>query len=334
MLKPYSQLTVAGQARRLRRLALNALVHYDLPVQRLRLVTNDFNGIFRVDAGGQKYILRVTLPEGGHNLDSVQAETAWLSALSRDTGLSVPRPLAARSGEYVVTAQAEGVPEPRMCILFTWVPGSDLADHLTDENLSKLGVLSAQLHAHAEHFDLPQELRIFRFDRVFPFPEPVILFEERFATLFPPERRQIFEQAIGRAQQAIERLQASGEPMRLTHGDLHCWNVRLARGVLSPIDFEDMMWAWPVQDIATTLYYTLSFENLAGMRRAFQSGYTSHSPWPERYPGEIDAFIAARAVGLVNFILQDPSPAWSKEAPEFVEKTEVRLRTLLAEKMF
>jgi len=93
-LKPYSSLTVRGQARRLRQLALNALTHYDLDVARLRLVTNDMNGIFRVDTrDGQKYILRVTMPEGGHNHDHVAAEMDWLAALARDTDLSVPHPL-------------------------------------------------------------------------------------------------------------------------------------------------------------------------------------------------------------------------------------------------
>ena len=62
-MKSFSTLTVLGQARRLRTLALNALQSYDLDVARLRLVTNEFNGIFRVDTtDGQKFILRVTLP--------------------------------------------------------------------------------------------------------------------------------------------------------------------------------------------------------------------------------------------------------------------------------
>ena len=74
-MKPYSSLTVRGQAHRLRQLALNALTHYELDVARLRLIINDMNGIFRIDTrDGYKYILRVTRPEGGHNLDHVAAE--------------------------------------------------------------------------------------------------------------------------------------------------------------------------------------------------------------------------------------------------------------------
>lgn len=330
MLKPYYDLTGRGRALRLRRLALKALEQYDLDVTCVRLVTNETNGIFRVDtATGEKVILRVTLPEGGHDLDSVCAEMTWLDALSRDTDLSVPRPLAARTGELVIQVAGTGVPQPRFCAVFSWVPGTNLSDHLTPDNVGKLGELSAQLHAHAATFRPPAGFTTLHFDKVFPFPEPVVLFQDKYRHLFPLERRVVYEQAIARAQEAIGRLQASGEPMRVIHGDLHQWNVRVYRGILSPIDFEDLMWGWPVQDIATTLYYFLG-PNFQELRAAFRQGYTHRSPWPERYPGEIDAFVAARGVGLVNFLLNDPDPDWQAQVPAFVEGVEGRVRTLLA----
>jgi Ser/Thr protein kinase RdoA (MazF antagonist) len=326
--KSWRELTCRGQALRLRRLALKALEQYDLPVARLRLITNSFNGIFRVDTiTGAKHILRVTLPEGSHGMDSVRGEMVWLAALSRDTDLRVPRPVASRTGELVVQAGCEGVPEPRLCAIFGWVPGTNLAKHLTVTNLHKLGRLSAQLHAHAANWK--HDLRLLRYDKVFPFLEPVVLFQDEYRRLFPPKRRVVYEQAIQWAQTAIDRLKASGEPMRVIHNDLHQWNVRVFRGVLAPIDFEDLMWGWPVQDIATTLEGFFDREDYEELRTAFRQGYTSRSPWPERYPGEVDAFIAARGVGLVNFILQDPNPDWRAEIPSFVKANEKHLHVLL-----
>lgn len=328
-MKPYSTLTVRGQARRLRALAINALQRYRLDVSRVRLVTNDMNGIFRVDTcGGEKYILRVTLPEGGHTLDHVVAEMDWLAALASETDLRVPRPVVAEDGSLVVEAQAPGVPEPRYCAIFSWVPGRDLVEEMTDANVASLGELMARLHAHAQTYCPPAGLSLLRFDRVFPFPEPVIVFDAEFVSLFSKQRRAIYAKAIDWAQESIDRLKNSGEPMRIIHGDLHQWNVRIYRGVLSPIDFEDLMLGWPVQDIATTLYY-FGGQEYARLRSAFQDGYTRHSPWPERYPGGIDAFIAARGIGLVNFILNDPNPEWKREAPEFIERVEKRLRELM-----
>jgi Ser/Thr protein kinase RdoA (MazF antagonist) len=324
-MKPYRSLTEHGQARRLRPLVWNALQHYDLQVARLRLVTNDLNGIFRIDTKrGEKYILRVSLPQGGHTREHVTVEMDWLRALARDTDLSVPRPLAARDGSLVVEAEASGVPESRLCAVFSWVPGKNLAENLTPANLAKHGELMARLHQHAQTYRPPEGLDLLRFDRVFPFPEPVRLFEPRYADLFPPERCTIFQEAIAWVQAAIDRCKASGEPMRILHNDLHQWNVRIWRGRLSPIDFEDLMWGWPVQDIATTLYYHLN-DNFFAVQDAFQEGYTRISPWPERYPGEIGAFLAAQGMMLANFILEDPNPSWKIQAPEFIARIEKRL---------
>jgi len=328
-MKPYTSLTERGQTRRLRSLALNALKYYDLDVARLRLVSNDMNGIFRVDTtDGQKFILRVTVPEGGHDRDHVAAEMDWLAALARDTALSVPRPLPARDGRLVVEAAAPGVPQPRLCEIFSWVPGKNLSENMTEANIANLGELMARLHLHAQTYHPPAKLSLLRFDRPFPFPEPVVLFDEPYAALFPPERRVVYEKAITWSRQSIDRLQAVGEPVRILHNDLHQWNVRNFHGVLSPIDFEDLMLGWPVQDIATTLYYFPS-ENYPALRAAFQEGYMRRSPWPERHPGEINSFIAARGFGLANFILNDPNPNWKSKAEAFIESVETQLRRLL-----
>jgi Ser/Thr protein kinase RdoA (MazF antagonist) len=332
MIKPYSELTVHGQARRLRALAISALGYYNLDVARIRLITNDFNAIFRLDTtAGEKFILRVTLPEGGHTKETIEAEAAWLNALSRETDLSVPQPVVAKNGQLAVEVGGQGVPEPRWCAIFRWVPGTDLAAHMNVENIIKHGSLMARLHQHAAGYQPADVIKIPTFNKVFPFPEPVILFDTAYQEIITPPRREVFAEAIEWAAQAIQLLQTSGEPMRLIHGDLHQWNVRLYHGVLSPIDFEDLMWGWPVQDIGTSLFYFFdaAYEKYYP---PFKKGYCKVHDWPERYPGEVEAFIAARAVGLVNFILNDPNPTWRSQIPQFVQKIEERVRTLLEKK--
>ena len=74
-MKDFYELTNRGRALRLRKMALQALERYDLELRRVRLLTNDMNGIFRVDtADGQKCIVRVTMPEGGHALEEIRSE--------------------------------------------------------------------------------------------------------------------------------------------------------------------------------------------------------------------------------------------------------------------
>jgi Ser/Thr protein kinase RdoA (MazF antagonist) len=330
-MKPFYELTNRGRALRLRRMALVALERYDLAVERVRLIDNDLNGIFRVDtAGGRKYVLRVCLPEpGGHSLEEIRSEAMWLAALRRDTGLGVPRPLAARDGAFVTTVEVDGVPEPRHCAVFSWVPGPDLADRLTLENVSRQGELLAELHRQAGTFAPPDGFWLRRKDKVFSFGETVVLFDESHRHLFPPARRRVYEEAVARAQEAIDALYARGGGPCVIHNDLHQWNVKVSRGRLYALDFEDLMWGYPAQEVAVSLYYLVGYEEYPALREAFERGYTSLRPWPEQAPGEIDAFIASRGLMLVNYIVQDPNPDYQPMAPEFVERVEGRLRMLL-----
>jgi len=327
-MKPFHDLTNRGQAGRLRRLALVALQHYDLPVHRVRLITNDLNGIFRLDtAGGERYMLRVSLPgDTGHSLAEIRSEMIWLEALHRDTDLGVHRPVPARAGELVTTALVPGVPEPRHCAVFSWVPGPNLADRLSLDNAEKLGELSARLHDHAGTFAPPTSFSIPTATSVFPFGDPVVLLDPEYEHLFPPARRRVFELALERIQAAIDALYACGPGPRILHYDLHQWNVKVVRSKLYAIDFEDLMWGYPAQDIAVTLYYFQHLGNGPALRAAFRRGYTRRREWPERYEGEIDTYTMGRGVDLVNFILQDPNPDYRARVTEFVERAEGRLR--------
>jgi Ser/Thr protein kinase RdoA (MazF antagonist) len=329
-MRDFYELTNRGRAMRLRNMALAALERYDLEVKCVRLLSNDFNGIFRVDtSGGRKYVLRVCLPEGGHSLREIRSEMMWLAALRRDTALGVPEPFVTRQGEWVTTIETDGVPEPRHCVVFGWVPGPDLAERLTQENARKLGELAGQLHNHAADFPQPRGFWLKTADSIFPFGEPVVLFDADCRRFVPPGRLEVFQRTRQRAEAVIDRLYADRSGVRVIHNDLHQWNVKVYQGKLYALDFEDLMWGLPVQDIAITLYYLQGDEAYPTLREAFAEGYVTHSRWPERRPGEIEALMAGRALNLANFVLQDPNPEWKRAAPAFLQHTENRLRAYL-----
>ena len=305
------------------------MADYDLALRRVRLITNGFNGIFRVDTeDGGKYVLRVCRPtETENGLPQLRSEMLWLAALRRDTDLQVPEPLATRSGGYVTTKLVTVVPEARHCVVFSWLRGRDLDRQLSSATMAQVGTLAAQLHAHAARWTPPPGFSIGRYDRPFPF-EPPILFDEEYRAMLPPARRELFASTAERVQAAIDRLKAC-EPPRVIHADLHRWNAKVYRGRIAAFDFQEILWGWPVQDIAITLYYLHGEADYPAWRAAFERGYTRVAPWPESFPGEIDLFIAARGMMLANGLLTDVDPEWRAEAPRYFEKTEMRLRALL-----
>ena len=304
-MKSFDQLTERGRARRLRNVVTTALADYDLDVTRIRLITNSYNAIFRLDtSGGEKYIIRVCRADKGpEHLDQLRSEMMWLDALRREADVPVPQPLKTRNGAFTTTVSVDGVPEPRHCVIFSWLRGGDLDDQLTEANVERFGALSARLHQHTASWTPPSGFTTYQYDTPFPFPDALVYLDMAHRDVMPPARRTLFEDIVTQQTEAIRAWQSNGTPMRVLHGDLHRWNVKVYRGQIAAFDFEEIMLGWPVQDIATTLYYFHGEREYTALRAAFQHGYTQIAPWPEQNPGEIDLFIA----GARHCVIERPA---------------------------
>ena len=308
---PWEQLTERGRLRRLRDLATAALERYPIHPTGVCLVGGFTNAVFRIDTPDGPFALRIDHHQE-HSDDDVAVELAWLGALA-GTDLDVCRAVAASDGSAFVHAEARGIPGSRRCALFEWVPGVPLGERLGDEHAEvryhRLGRLSAGLHGHAATFRPPH--RPMAWDRVFYWPEevdPVVWDRPQHAHHFTDGRREVVERAIAAVDPAFGRLDPS--ETRIVHGDLHPGNVHSYRSRLIALDFEDVMWAHPVQDVATTLFYERTNPRHPDLRAAFEDGYRSVARWPVTYDGEIEHFMAARTVMFVNYVCNiqdDPS---------------------------
>ncbi|MBN1265909.1 MAG: phosphotransferase [Anaerolineales bacterium] len=335
--REFYDLTYYGRARRLREMGKLVLERYPVRVKQIRLLTIETNGIFRVDTeDGTRYMLRISDPKNTHEEAEIRSEIAWLNALIRETDLRIPAPVLNTMGEFVNAVQMEGIPKKRFCVLFSWIQGKDLAQQITPQNLSLLGEVTARLHEHARQFQPPPDFRVRTMDSVFPYAdpsfeevEPVILFEKDLQPVVSPEQRRIFQRGAELVQQEIDRLYNSAEPLSVLHGDLHQWNVKIYRGQLAVLDFEDLMWGYPIQDIGTTWMYFFEEPGAQELRRAYREGYERILPWPERYQGQLEIMVAARVFNLVNYILNSPVPEDQQIAPDYVKRSVKRLKELL-----
>jgi len=149
-MESFTALSHRAQVARLKRLAAAALAEYNLPSARLAL-QHDLPGNRR---GGNRYALRITRP-GKCSVAEVQSELAWLVALHRDTSVVVPDRVPTRAGALLTLVDAPGVPEPRICALFRWVPGRFVRVGLMPRHLEQVGRLTARLQDHAQGFQPP-----------------------------------------------------------------------------------------------------------------------------------------------------------------------------------
>jgi Ser/Thr protein kinase RdoA (MazF antagonist) len=327
--KSFDQLTHGGQIRRLRRLAENALKCYPLDVQKISLVTNDWNGIFRVSAtDGQQYMLRVARPE--YTVEETRSEMVWLAALAKETDIPVPQPVRNLNSDLVTVASASGVPEPRLCAVFGWLPGQIIGGELSLTMVAEWGRLAARLHEHSRTFTPQEGFTRATYRGVFPFPtDKLVLFDDDQPLMNDSSRREIFRRALDWAEAEIAKLYDGDGSPRLIHNDLHLWNILVHRGRLAAIDFDDIMWGYPVQDVGTALYYVARRDDFESVRAAFCEGYTSVAPWVETYEGQLNAMIAARALNLFNVSLLFPLFEQPDDHARFAARTEALLRRVL-----
>jgi len=334
-MKPFHELTFLGQARRLRPLALEVLREFGVSPRSMKQLTAATNTVFRVDQdAGAPLVLRMTSPRSCHTPDVIRSEVVWLHALSEETEIGLPEPVPTRDGDFVVSIRGEGVPGDRHCALFTWVPGAMLDDRLTLENVERHGQLNARLHEHGERFRPPAGFRIRTFDSAFPYSdpafagfEPIVLFDLD-EDLMPPDRLDVFRRARDRIESVIGRLFTETEP-QVIHNDLHVWNVKVTRSRIYALDFEDLLWGHPVQDLGTTLFYYQTNERHEDLIAAFRRGYESGRPWTESHAGDLDALIAGRSLLLANFVAASEDTNDRALAPTYLARTETRLRRFL-----
>jgi Ser/Thr protein kinase RdoA (MazF antagonist) len=318
----------------LRKFALNALQHYDLDIRDVRLVGQFTNTLFRArTTDGKSYGVRVCRPNW-RTPDDLRSEAAWLEALSRDPHIGAPAPVKTRSGDYVVEMVGE-TGEARRCVVSTWIPGVPMEKRMTEENFTKMGALFTRLHEQALIFTPPPGFTALRMDSIYARGETDMLFDQRYRYAFTPRSREIY----AGTRQVVEETFASlfSQPgLRLIHDDLAHGNIIVNHGRLHPLDFEDIIWGYPVHDIAMAMFdlgREVPPDDYERLRACFRAGYESRLPWPERAPGEVDTFIAGRMIWVTNYVARyeeeylERHIAWNARVFEhFLESGEVSFR--------
>ena len=302
LLKQFSNLSRRQKLARLRFIAQKAMDHYHIEVSDLRFYAEHSNALFSVVAAdGRKYLLKVTRP-GDHSYEETLAALEWLRFVNAAVQVHIIRVVPTRDGSVAVTVEAEGVPEPRFCSLFEWIPGRNLEARLTGVTARMWGELSASIHTVSRDYSSPHNNSLMRWDKVFYWDEEV-LFSGAHDRFLPVERKAIYQQAVDWVQAAIDKQHSSSPPM-LIHGDLHPENVKVNGKELWALDVEDLMWGHPLQDIAISLFYVRRRDDYPRLYDAFKDGYSTVAEWPVQDEAELWAHFAGRQLMFANYLVK------------------------------
>lgn len=304
-MQSFDDLSPDQQLERLSALARNALALYELPAEAdVSLVNFSENVTFRVNAPStdRKWALRVHR-EDYHTRNGIGCELAWMKALREEAGVPTPTVVPGRDGELIQDAEADGVPRPRHCVLFDWLPGTE-----PDESgdligpFEELGEISAEIHRHSKAWTLPANFERLIWDYDHMLGEEPYWGRWQDGMGLDAERVELFE----RLSAAIKRrLGAFGkDPSRygLVHADLRLANLLVDESGTRVIDFDDCGFSWYMYDCATALSFIEHRPDVPDLVAAWAKGYRKVLDLPEADEREIPTFIMLRRLLLVAWI--------------------------------
>ena len=293
---PFEALTYRAQVARLRRLALRAAEAFGLEPKRMRLLGHGENTTYRVlDHDGQGYMLRIHRA-GYQSGPGILEELSWLSALRRQTALRVPEPVASLTGELLTTIAVEGVPEPRHCALFRWLPLRFRYWSLGPKAVGQVAEATGLLQRYVlERGGLPASHRR-RWDT-----EGLLGATAHWGDVaaiegfVPKERTQVLEvrtRLVGLLQEA----EADPANLGLIHADLHEGNYGFEGQRVTFIDFDDCGQGFWLYDPAVTLFALRQHPRFPALQKAYLETYAAYRPLGERETKLLEALMMARVM--------------------------------------
>ncbi len=322
-MKSYNDLSAAGRLRRLRDLAVAALAHYELKSPEITYHGFDTNLLYRVTtASGVRFMLRLAAP-GWRTFEDLRSEALWLNALGCDTAVPAPSIVPTRSGEYVLPICQPGIPKIWNVSLMSWVPGRLLGHYLTERNLEKMGGLFAGLHHHGASWIPPAGFTTRRFDHWLSRGEENLIADGGESSALPRQTDSV-SRLPSRPRDLLDRMQRHVEAayaaidrsdLRVIHCDLWHDNIKLYRGMLHPLDFEDTVWGFRAHDIAMGMLDLLEATDEARyseLLAAFRRGYEADLAWPD---DRIEPFQIGRLLWKINWVARH-EPQWLENMVE------------------
>lgn len=293
------------ESARAQKLAAMALAAFGLDDYSIADIAQHSNLTARLVCDGQPTLALRLRTEPG--VDAC-TEFAWLTAVRGGTTLRVIEPFADTFAESTrVLADPDG--RRVECALFRWADGVPLAAELSPTNYHELGRMTAELHSFASSWSPPPGLKPLVWDRTLYYEgTSLAITDPRYRTFVSRREAGVVEAVVRMADEELHGLSLAPDRMFL-HGNIEMWNVlTTGPGELRLLDFEDVMFGAPIQDVAITLYYGRERADHPALSEAYEEGYRSVREWPAADARQITLLIAARAAMLLNHaLLNEPA---------------------------
>ncbi|WP_438431425.1 phosphotransferase enzyme family protein [Gorillibacterium sp. sgz500922] len=283
-------------------IASNALANYPLDRPAIDYIGQSGTTIFKVvDSEDRRYSLRLhlskseTLDEAWTDAERIRSELDWLRALSRDTDLTVPTPVANHRGKFVTDVNGT------VCTLVRWVEGETKPFLSTVQDVESLGETMGKLHRYASSWKAPDAFTRPSYDAARIERSLQRLGEQPYAGWLDPNTADLLERAGQRAIRMMNAMEQTPRTWGMIHADLIPGNFVFHGEEARLIDFGACGFGYYLFDLAWTFSYLHP-----AFREPLLAAYSNHFPLPDAYLERLEGLFVAAQLDTIGFWLGLP----------------------------
>ena len=300
----FAKLSTKAQLARVEKLVRQALPLYGLPPDsEVKLLSYSENATYLVrPPGGPRRVLRINRP-GYHPRGNIASELAWVEAIRRETPIVTAEPIPSLDGEFIQLVWHPAVPEPRNCVLFTFVEGTEPDESNRTAAFELLGETTAQLHKHVLGWKPPRKITRHRWDFDAMLGEKAPLWGDwRKGLGMTPVLAKEFERLVSVLRRRVGAYGTGPRRFGLVHADLRAANLLVHGDKICVIDFDDAGFSWFVYDLAAALSFIETHPDVPAYTEAWLKGYSKVRSLSKEDTDMIETFIMLRRMLLVAWI--------------------------------
>lgn len=277
----------------------------------LTLLNISENATFRVDAPGEKSVLRVHRTDY-HSKEAIESELAWVSALRDQDVVQTPALMPTVSGDPVAIGRLSDGDERYVC-RFSWFEGVEPSEDRLVQDFAQLGAITARLHQHARQWKRPQGFTRFTWDFDTALGDNGHWGTWKNGLGMDSEALEVLTRCADKLQDRLERWGKSQDRWGLVHADMRLANLLVHGDEVAVIDFDDCGLSWFMYDLGSSLSFIEHEPFVPELVDSWVRGYQTVSPVSSAEEQELRTFIMFRRILLVAWVASHSSTETAQE---------------------